>query len=440
VVERTLSVTETEHADGEDSDETADPWGLETLVAPTPELIRTRHPIGKALCIGRTEGPDVDLVVPDRLLSRKHASVSRRGPVFELVDHDSKNGSFVDGERSSRRALRDGSVVRLGSTLFVFTQIRPHAAATEGAKFLGSSPGFVDALASLDRVATTDVGTLILGETGTGKELAAERIHTQSGRRGDFVPVNCGAIPSQLIESYLFGHKKGAFTGATQDQAGVFERADGGTLFLDEIGELPIDLQPKLLRALENKEFTPVGMTTSRSTDVRVVAATNVDLEQAVEAGGFRRDLYARLAGYVIALPPLRERKQDIVLLADHFLSELGEGRAFEVTAGFYEALLLHSWPMNVRELRTLVQRILVDAEGDKLRASDLPSPLGGVEEHRPDQPTATAMAPPGGEELAQALRESGGSVAALAAKYGKDRKQIYRWLKKSDLDPESFR
>jgi two-component system NtrC family response regulator len=230
------------------------------------------------------------------------------------------------------------------------------------------------------RVAATEATVLITGESGTGKELIARAIHNGSERRGgEFVAVNCAAIPAELLESELFGHVKGAFTGAIKDRKGKFELADGGTLFLDEVGELPVELQPKLLRALQEREIEPVGGT-PRRIDVRVVAATNRDLEAAMGEGTFREDLYYRLAVIPVHLPALRQRRSDIPLLVRHFLQKHGGGAAVSVDAAALAALTDYDWPGNVRELENAVERMLILRRGEVIGAGDLPPKVRGQE------------------------------------------------------------
>ncbi len=225
------------------------------------------------------------------------------------------------------------------------------------------------------RVAATEATVLIGGESGTGKELIARAIHHGSDRHdGPFITVNCAAIPKDLLESELFGHLKGAFTGAVKDRAGKFELADGGTLFLDEVGELPLELQPKLLRAVQEMEIEPVGGS-PRKVDVRVVAATNKDLEAEVEENRFREDLYYRLAVVPVTLPPLRYRAGDIPLLVKHFVQKQ-EARGVEVSDAAMEAMGRYDWPGNVRELQNVVERMLILRRGDVLDVSDLPAKI----------------------------------------------------------------
>jgi two-component system NtrC family response regulator len=229
------------------------------------------------------------------------------------------------------------------------------------------------------KVANTDATVLITGESGTGKELVAKAIHSLSSRKSaPFVPINCAAIPRDLLESELFGHVKGAFTGAIKDKSGKFMQADGGTLFLDEVGELPLELQPKLLRALQERVVEPVGGTGSLQIDVRVVAATNLDLDEAINGGAFREDLYYRLSVIPVHMPPLRERREDIPLLLKHFAARHGcERVAFERDA--LDALTGYHWPGNVRELENTVQRLLIMREGDTVSLGDLPEKVRGM-------------------------------------------------------------
>jgi two-component system nitrogen regulation response regulator GlnG len=241
---------------------------------------------------------------------------------------------------------------------------------------IGRSAAMVDVYKEIGRVARTEMTVLLTGESGTGKELVARAIHANSTRgRGPFITVNMAAIPRDLIESELYGHEKGSFTGAVERRPGKFELASGGTLFLDEIGEMPIELQAKLLRVLQEREIDRVGGTRPLSVDVRIVAATNADLARSVEEGRFRRDLYYRLAVVPIRLPPLREREGDVILLARHFLAKYGEqlkGRPFALARDAEPLLLSHAWPGNVRELQNVIQRALLKVAGPRLTARDL--------------------------------------------------------------------
>jgi len=247
----------------------------------------------------------------------------------------------------------------------------------EGLFLVGSSPPMQEVFKQIALVAPTDLPVLITGETGTGKDLAARAIHAHSPRRsGPFVATSLGALAPSVIESELFGHVRGAFTGAASDRPGLFSMAAGGTLFLDEIGETPLDMQVKLLRALENREVTPVGAATPRPLDVRVIAATNRDLEAAISAGSFRDDLYHRLRVFPIPMPPLAARGDDIEILATHFLARLAAGRPVPaIAAEFLAAIRGRGWPGNVRELKHAVEYAAVVARGGMLGPEHLPPP-----------------------------------------------------------------
>jgi two-component system nitrogen regulation response regulator GlnG len=241
---------------------------------------------------------------------------------------------------------------------------------------IGRSAAMVEVFKEIGRVARTEMTVLLMGESGTGKELVARAIHSNSARsRGPFITVNVAAIPKDLIESELYGHEKGSFTGAMERRPGKFELANGGTLFLDEIGEMPIELQAKLLRVLQEREMDRVGGSRPLPVDVRIVAATNADLARAVEEGRFRRDLYYRLAVVPVRLPPLREREGDVVLLARHYVTKYGQqlkGRTVTLAREAEPLLASHPWPGNVRELQNVIQRALLKLNGHRVSASDL--------------------------------------------------------------------
>ncbi|MEF2231210.1 MAG: sigma-54 dependent transcriptional regulator [Pseudodesulfovibrio sp.] len=269
---------------------------------------------------------------------------------------------------------------------------------------IGSSPALAEVFKVLGKVAPTDSTVLVTGESGTGKELLVRALHHNSGRRGAaFVPINCGAIPKELLESELFGHEKGAFTHAVRTRPGRFELADGGTIFLDEIGDMDLSLQVKILRALQEKEIERVGGTVIKKVDVRVVAATNRDLEGDVKAGRFREDLFYRLNVIPLHLPPLRERGGDILLLAEHFLSCLSNGkerRRLTLSEKAREMLLTYSWPGNVRELENFMERLSILCEGGEVQPEDLPvkvfedigeKPLKKAVEFEPSRPAGFA-------------------------------------------------
>ncbi|MCY1020237.1 sigma 54-interacting transcriptional regulator [Pyxidicoccus sp. MSG2] len=411
------------------------------------------HVIGRAGC--QVFGP---LGLTDAEVSRVHARVvwdaDARG--FALEDASSHNGTFLDGRRvQGRLPLQPGAVVRVGASLLLYEDVLLPAYAPlepESQGLPGPSLGLGRVRAEVALVAPQPLPVLVLGETGSGKELVAEELHRRSGRVGSFIPLNCAAISPQLAESELFGHTAGAFTGAQKRSEGLFLAADGGTLFLDEIGELPLDLQPKLLRALSRGEVRPVGGTASVHANVRVVAATHRDLGRMVAEGRFRDDLYARLSGWTVRVPPLRERKEDVLALGRRFLSRAPQPPV--LTADAAEALLLHDWPHNVRELEQVLTAAAVRAGQGPLRREHLPPPL--MERLRDRAfPTSTTPAPaapmplevmvprdrpPGRDELHTVLTRLEGNMAQVADFFGKDRRQVYRWAERLGIDPDSYR
>jgi DNA-binding NtrC family response regulator len=301
-----------------------------------------------------------------------------------------------------------------------------------------------DVLRIIERVAPTDSSVLILGESGTGKELVARAIHEHSLRaERPFVPIHCGALPREVLESELFGHEKGAFTGAVAAKPGLVELADGGTLLLDEIGEMEPDSQVKLLRALETGTFFRVGGTRPRRVDVRIVAATNRDLKRAVAEERFREDLYYRLNVIPITLPPLRDRREDLPLLVDHFLQELSVSlnrRIDGLSADAMKLLVSHDWPGNVRELRNMVERLVIMTAGQTIEPADLPPPLQLGEPGGPRAPVGQSL-----REARDAferayilgeLRAHEGNITQTAKALGIGRVHLWRKLKAYGITP----
>jgi DNA-binding NtrC family response regulator len=330
--------------------------------------------VGEAATIGKDSGND--LVLDDRFISGKHVRITRRGNRFLVLDHASTNGTWLGAVRLFEAEVPLHTQLHIGETDVLVepatTARREAAASWQG--LVGADPAMKALIDLIDRVAPSSAAVTILGESGTGKELVARAIHARSSRaERPFVPVNCAAISKELIESELFGHEKGAFTGAVGAHKGAFEEADGGTLFLDEIGELPLELQPKLLRALESGEIKRVGSSRPGHVDVRVVAATNRDLLAASRTGQFRDDLYYRLYVVPLTLPPLRTRRGDIPALAEYLLSQFSpRGQAVRFTPAALARLESHAWPGNVRELRNVVHRALLLRRGSVIDEADL--------------------------------------------------------------------
>ncbi|MEZ4340262.1 MAG: sigma 54-dependent Fis family transcriptional regulator [Sandaracinaceae bacterium] len=321
--------------------------------------------------IGTAEGND--LVLDDDTVSRYHVELVRKPDGIHLVDHDSRNGTYIGALRVEKAVVPVGTKLKIGRTVVEIadgarTSVDLHDA--ELGPMLGGTPSMRRLFAQVRKAAASDIPVLLVGESGTGKELVARSLHAESPRKdGPFVVVDCASLSPTLIASELFGHEKGAFTGADRRHAGAFERADGGTLFLDEIGKLPAELQPNLLGVLERRRFRRLGGREEIATDVRVVSATNRDLRAEVNAGTFRLDLYYRIAVVRLPIPALRERPEDIPRLIERFLREAGEARELGevVPASMMANLALHRWPGNVRELRNWVEATVAMGEAPPL-------------------------------------------------------------------------
>jgi two-component system, NtrC family, response regulator AtoC len=345
-----------------------------------------------------------DFVVGDPGVSRQHARFAVVDGGVAVTDLDSRNGTFVRGRRVNESRVLPGDIVNLGAAKLRVAYAAPTRDTAER-KAVVEDPSMVELYNMIDRVAGVDAPVLILGETGTGKEHVAKRLHERSPRQnGPLVAVNCAAIPGTLVESTLFGHEKGAFTGAIETRQGVFERAKGGVLFLDEIGELPLDVQPALLRVLEAKKVTRVGSTREIEFDARIVAATHCDLPAMVEEGSFREDLFYRLETLTLVVPPLRERRTEIEPMAQRFLEEActhwDVGRK-TLGPSALRALQRYCWPGNVRQLRNVVQRAALLCKGGVIGEEDLPAVLAASASN-----SASAGQPIAATDLRRRLRE----------------------------------
>lgn len=394
--------------------------------------------------------PECDLVLDHPTVSRIHARLEFEMDGYRVTDLRSKNGVRLSGVR-----VRDGFLESGGEVLFGEVPLRfglesrrvevQLARETAFDRLIGASSQMREIFALLARVAPSEATILIEGSSGTGKELVAEAIHRHSKRsQGPWVVFDCSAVAPDLIESELFGHVRGAFTGAIADRKGVFEAASGGTLFIDEIGELPAELQPKLLRVLESGQVRPVGSTETRETSVRVVAATNRTLAQEVEESRFRADLYYRLAVIHVRLPPLSQRPEDIPLLVSHFLSQAG---AEDVSVSFETMgrLQLHPWPGNVRELKNYVERAVLLSERGRLETQHL-SNRGMIENERSGDGVSVHTQLPFKDAKArlidsferrywtERLAAASGNISEAARQGGIHRKSLEYLLKKLDL------
>ncbi len=390
-----------------------------------------------------------DVVIEDHTVSRKHfeIEITDDGPMIR--DLGSTNGTDVEGCRIKEAFLHPGARIGAGEVVLVFQPLRevveiPLSSKNAFGQMLGRSAKMRALFHLAERVASKDTTVLITGETGTGKGLLAEEIHSHSPRaQGPFVVVDCSTIPAHLMESELFGHVKGAFTGAVSDRAGAFVQADGGTIFFDEIGELPALMQPKLLRVLEKREIKPVGTTTTIKVDVRIVAATNRNLREEVDLGNFREDLFFRLSVFDLKIPPLREHKEDISFVARSFLQSIAMDSDRSLSDDAMRLLERHEWPGNVRELRNVIERVthLVDGKvidrGALLSTSVTgvgPNPMSHSSVGRGNLPFHTAKEMAEKEYLLDLLRRHRFNVSAAARTAGIHRQSLHRLLRKHEI------
>ena len=366
-------------------------------------------------------------------VSREHLRIDWNPAVRGHVATDlgSRNGSNVNGTANPKRIhLSDGAVVQLGDVLSVYECGR--GLAMDDADHVsrdhipGDSPAIRAVRDVVGRAAPDPSPVLLIGETGTGKEWIAKELHRLSKRKGRFLAVNCATLSPHIIDSQLFGHVKGAFSGATNDHEGWFRAADLGTLFLDEIGELPLALQPKLLRVLQDGQLQPVGSTRTITVDVRVLAATNRNLSESVDSDQFRRDLYARLSMWEVRVPPLRERRGDILgwleLLHAHWSAERRQQERLVFAPDCALALTRYEWPNNLRDVNRVVHELGSTCSGDMVTPQQLPDWMA-----KPMTPPPGRAAPTK-EEFLQVSEQLNGNISAIARHFGRDRRQIYRW------------
>ncbi len=413
---------------------------------------------GDLIRIGKSD--ENDILLPEETVSRMHCEIIRDPKGYLLRDLNSTNGTFLDGAEVREAYVRTGSVISVGTVQLKFTpfeeriEILPSEKETLG-ELVGSSLRMREIFGLIERIAPTEATVLIEGETGTGKDLVARTIHQLSRRKNaPFVVVDCGAVAGNLIESELFGHEKGAFTGALAMRPGAFETANGGTIFLDELGELSLDLQPKLLRVLEQREIRRVGGNKTMKVDIRVIAATKRDLLKEVQAGKFREDLYFRLSVVPMRVPSLRERKEDLPLLVKAFFGKMAETAGSALQAPDEQTLAQlahHDWPGNVRELRNVLERgFYLNPKGgeEPMRLVTMP--------HSPDAASAAAtgesssptfeatLSYRGNKErfendferryLTWLMDRSQGNISRAAREADMDRKYLHKLLKKHNI------
>ena len=384
--------------------------------------------------------PLADLVLHDPKVSGVHCEIIA-GPTVRVRDLRSKNGTFVGDLRIHDIEIPQGESIRVGdSHVTIVSQATfdiPLAEENQLHGLVGCSGAMRALMARVEQIAPSNATVLIRGETGVGKELVAEALHFGSPRAsGPFVIVDCGSLPAGLIESELFGHERGAFTGADTTVRGAFERADGGTLFLDEIGELSMGQQPKLLRALESRRVQRIGASRDIKIDVRVVAATHRDLQLEVGKGNFREDLYHRLAVVPLLVPSLRDRPEDLPLLATHLLRQMNVEPADYLTRDSLDVMARHDWPGNVRELRNALERAVVLRRGVEVDPPLRAVQAGGVDLSIPirlgrEQLVANYER----EYLSALLRECDGNIALTARRAGVDRISIYRLMQRLGMN-----
>ncbi len=447
----------------------------------------------REITIGR-EAP-ADILVPQPAVSRSHARIGYDGQRWTIRDLGARNGTLVNGVFVEFCALQHDDDIRVGDAFFKFVAADAEgfvkyridgAALNAYATPSGVVGGFQLAriAAALERIAKSPISVMLLGESGTGKEVFARQVHDWSGRTGSFCALNCAAIPHNLLESELFGYRRGAFSGADHDHVGHVRAANQGTLFLDEVGDLPLEAQAKLLRVLQTKEVLPLGATSPETVDVRILCATHRDLGAMQLEQTFRGDLYARLNEYSVTLPPLRTRKEDVYALCLEFL-RLHKRPDMELTVPYMTGILHYDFPYNVRELEALIKRGIALADDSTLGAAHLSAevhekmrdygrrqgsdsaPLTSPPMHqRPPAPswqppplprdpkpqgvapsTRSAVIPnavvayvPTEEELRRVLGATGGNVAAVGRHFGKERMQVHRWMKKLGIDPDAYR
>ena len=439
------------------------------------------------IVIGRD--PGAGICVSGGAVSRQHARIHRDGRGgFQVTDLGGRNGTLVNGEFVREASLNHLDEVRVGDTIFKFVErdaesygrYRIDGAVIEdeatGTARISLAPGRVVGgyqiqriAAGLREVARSALSVLLFGESGTGKEVFAQQLHDWSGRSGPLQAVNCAAIPATLIEGELFGHRRGAFSGADRDRPGLIRSAHGGTLFLDEIGDMPPEAQAKLLRVIQSREVTPLGATQPERVDVRIVCATHRDIVKLQQSGGFRGDLFARLNEYSLTLPPLRARKEDLFALCHAFAARHGQPEV-RITDPFMLGLLHYHFPFNVRELEALIKRWAATASAPELEVQHLteemkermktyglwrmtptdplsPPPAGApappnAPETRPGPPSARLPrgGAPSDQELRALLAEHRGNVTAVARLLGKDRVQVKRWMTRYSINIDEYR
>jgi DNA-binding NtrC family response regulator len=419
---------------------------------------------GSAMRVDQPSRGRLALKVPDSWMSSSHAVLRRVLGSWVIEDAKSKNGTLVNGQWTTRAEVGDGDLIELGHSFFFFRSTLagaskgPALVTADGLResavgFATLMPSLAEEFEKLEAIAPSSVSVVIRGESGTGKEVAATAIHQLSRRSGAFVAVNCGGIARALVESELFGYRKGAFSGADEDRVGLVRTADRGTLFLDEIGDLPVPAQAALLRVLQQGEVLPVGANRPEKVDIRLLAATHRDLDALVERNEFRADLLARISGFTVFMPPLRQRREDLGLLIGRLLTGELRERASQLkfSNDAARALLAYPWPLNIRELEKCLLPAVLLARAGPVEPAHFPESvrgsaakkawqrLGGIPEDR-EQGRLSETDRRRREEIRALLHQHAGNVTAVAQAMGKARTQVQRWIKRYRLDVKDFR
>lgn len=427
---------------------------LQVVYHPDAELIGARRvlpPEGEWV-LGRDDETLLPGAFEDGRVSRRHARLRVSAGAVSVEDLASRNGVYVEGVRIASgqpTPLSAGSVFSLGRVVCRLSLMPARYDKPRHPEILGISPVVAKLLRAIRKVGRRDTPVMLVGEMGVGKELVARALHARSGRRGELVALNCAATSKDLIAAELFGHGRGAFTGAVGVRQGLLARGQGGTIFLDELADAPLPFQPLLLRFLETGRFRPLGSDDEVSSDARIVGGAQPRIADQVAADRFRKDLWSRLARVILEIPPLRERREDIPLLARHFADRLG-GAHLELSPEVLVALMRRAWPGNVRELASVIERGVIAFEDSDARAFALgpwldpdPALSAAPSTDLPEPPRAMRKAPtarPGRDTIEAALDRHQGRVASAAEALGVDRRTLYRWCKQLDIDPSAWR
>ncbi len=411
------------------------PWRLS--LSGVDEVVIGRGPERSIQRLGST----VVVAIPDASVSSVHARLRRAGGEWVIEDAGSKNGTFVNGVHAERAHLGPRDMFEIGTTFCLLRRGDGDLLSGDLEQRPAGTRTLCEPLARafdlVGRVARSSVPVLILGETGTGKEMLARAVHQLSRRAGPFMAINCGGLPESLVASELFGAKKGAFSGADADRAGLVQEADRGTLFLDEVAELPEASQAVLLRVLQERELVPLGGTRAIPVDIRVIAATHVDLAERVAARRFRKDLYARLRGFSLTLPPLRERIEDIGGLVADLLPRVAGARARDLvlSRAVARGLLTYDWPLNIRELEHTLAAAVAIADDNEIVPAHLPEELRAALAGGGALPAQRER-----ERLISLLHEHGGNVSAVARALGTSRTHVRRLAQRYQIELDAVR